>query len=108
MAHPLPGRGDKPKPIIVRFFNRNLKTLLFKHRKEYAVKDDQGGPRPRFKYPFHDDLTRDSFLKMKSLQNDPRINACWSTGGTLRYRLNDCNIIRKVPSVYMANDDILK
>jgi hypothetical protein len=23
MAHPLPGRGDRPKPIIVRFFNCN-------------------------------------------------------------------------------------
>jgi hypothetical protein len=108
MAHPLPGRGDKPKPIIVRFFNRNLKSLLFKHRKEYAAKDDQGGPRPRYKYHIHDDLTRDSFMKMKSLQNDPRVNACWSTGGTLPYRLHDCNIIRKVPSVYMSNDDILK
>jgi hypothetical protein len=108
MAHPLPGRGDKPKPIIVRFFNRNLKTLLFKHRKEYAAKVEQGGPRPRYQYPFHDDLTRDTFMKMKSLQSDPRVNSCWSTGGTLRYRLNDCNIIRRVQSIYASNDDILK
>jgi hypothetical protein len=108
MAHPLPGRGDKPKPIIVRFFNRNLKALLFRHRKEYAAKSEQSGQRTRFLYPFHDDLTRDSFAKMKQMQSDPRVNACWSTGGSLRYRLNDCNIIRRVPSVYMSNDDILK
>jgi hypothetical protein len=25
MAHPLPGRADKPKPVIVRFFNWNSK-----------------------------------------------------------------------------------
>jgi hypothetical protein len=68
MAHPLPGRGDKPKPIIVRFFNRNIKALLFKHRREFAAKTNADGDRPRYKFPFHDDLTRDTFLKMKAMQ----------------------------------------
>jgi hypothetical protein len=108
MAHPLPGRSDKPKPIIVRFFNRNLKAVLFKHRKEFASKTEQSGQRPRYLFPFHDDLTRDTFNKMKQLQSDPRVHSCWSTGGSLRYRLVDCNVIRRVSSVYLANDDILK
>jgi hypothetical protein len=103
MAHPLPGRSDRPKPIIVRFFNRNIKAVLFRHRKEFATKVDE-----RYKYPFHDDLTRDNFIKMKQLQADPRVHSCWSTGGSLRYRLNDSNVIKRVTSIYMSNDDILK
>jgi hypothetical protein len=106
MAHPLPGRGDRPKPIIVRFFNRNLKSVLFKHRKEFSVKMDQNSTRQ--KYPFNDDLTKDNFSKLKQLQDDPRVQACWSAGGSLRYRLVDCNVVRRVQSVYLSNDEILK
>jgi hypothetical protein len=107
MAHPLPGKSDRPKPIIVRFFNRNLKAVLFKHRKEFAA-TAKDGQRTRYLHPFHDDLTRDTFNKMKQLQGDQRVQSCWSTGGALRYKLVDCNIIRRVPSVYMSNEDILK
>jgi hypothetical protein len=107
MAHPLPGKSDRPKPIIVRFFNRNLKAVLFKHRKEFATTVKEG-QRTRYLHPFHDDLTRDTFVKMKQLQGDQRVHSCWSTGGALRYKLVDCSIIRRVPSVYMSNDDILK
>jgi hypothetical protein len=108
MAHPLPGRSDRPKPIIVRFFNRNIKAVLFRHRKEFAIKSEEKGPVPRYKYPFHDDLTRDNFNKMKQLQGDPRVHSCWSTGGSLRYRLTGSDVIKRVPSVYMSNDEILK
>jgi hypothetical protein len=106
MAHPLPGRGDKPKPIIVRFFNRNIKAVLFRHRKEFATKD--AGPRPKYRHPFFDDLTRDTFSKMKMLQDDPRVEACWSTGGTLRFKKVNSDVVKRVTSVYMSNDDILK
>jgi uncharacterized coiled-coil protein SlyX len=108
MAHPLPGRGDKPKPIIVRFFNRNIKALLFKHRKEFPTKTTADGARPKYSHPFHDDLTRDTFLKLKQMQADPRIQSCWSTGGSLRYKLVDSEIVKRVPSVYLSNDEILK
>jgi DNA-binding Lrp family transcriptional regulator len=107
MAHPLPGRGDKPKAIIVRFFNRNIKSLLFRHRKEFAVKTGDG-PRARYAFPFHDDLTKDSFVKMKQMQDNPRVQSCWSAGGSLRYKLVESDVIRRVPSVYMTNDEILK
>jgi hypothetical protein len=107
MAHPLPGKSDRPKPVIVRFFNRNLKAILFKHRKEFAASTDDG-QRARYRYPFHDDLTRDTFLKMKQLQADPRVDSCWSTGGALRYKLTGSTIIKRVHSVYMSNDDIIK
>jgi hypothetical protein len=107
MAHLLPGKSDRPKPIIVHFFNRNLKTVLFKHRKEFAATVKEG-QRTRYLHPFHDDLTRDTFVKMKQLQADQRVHSCWSTGGALRFKLVDGDIIKRVPSVYMSNDDILK
>jgi hypothetical protein len=113
MAHTLPGRGDKPKPLIVRFFNRNVKTLIFRHRKEFAPKAElpgsvSGAARVKYAYPFHDDLTRDTYAKMKALQADPRVHACWSTGGYLRYKLSESGDVRRVLSVYSSNDDILK
>jgi hypothetical protein len=106
MAHPLPGANNKPKPIIVRFFNRNIKALLFKFRREYATKTNDA--KPRYTFPFHDDLTRDTFIKLKQLQADPRVQSCWSTGGSLKFKLEGSNVIQRVSSVYLSNDDILK
>jgi hypothetical protein len=113
MAHTLPGRGDKPKPIIVRFFNRNVKTLLFRHRKDFAAKTEvpasgSGAARTRYTYPFHDDLTRDTYAKMKKLQADPRVHACWSSGGSLRFKLSETGDVKRVYSIYASNDDIIK
>jgi hypothetical protein len=110
MAHTLPGTSGRAKPIIVRFFNRNLKSLLFRHRKEYAPKVEMPGnnSKQRYLYPFQDDLTRDTYAKMKKLQSDPRVYACWSTSGTLRFKLAENGDIKKVPSVYLSNDDIVK
>jgi hypothetical protein len=108
MAHPLPAKGGAPKPIIVQFFNRNIKSLLFRHRKEYATKVEPAGPRPRYQFPFMDDLTKDNYVKMKQLQGDPRIHSCWASGGTLRYRLVDSDVIKRVQSVYLSVDEILK
>jgi hypothetical protein len=108
MAHPLPGNQTGTKPVIVRFFNRNIKSLLFRHRKEFAEKIEQAGLRPKYKYPFVDDLTRDNYAKMKQLQGDARVHSCWSAGGTLRYKLVGSDAIKRVQSVYMTNDEILK
>jgi hypothetical protein len=108
MAHPLPGKEGAPKPIIVRFFNRNIKSLLFRHSKEFATKVEPAGPRPRYRYPFMDDLTKDNYKKMKQLQSDPRIHSCWAAGRTLRYKLVDSDIVKRVQSVYLSVDEILK
>jgi hypothetical protein len=107
MAHPMPGRTDKPKAIIVRFFNRNIKALLFKFCKEFAPRTGDG-ERARYTYPFHDDLTKDSFTKLKALQSDTRVQSCWLAGGSLRYKLVNSDVIKRVPSVYLSNDEILK
>jgi hypothetical protein len=38
VAHILPGKGAK-KPIIVRFFSRYWRSLLFRFRKDYAPRE---------------------------------------------------------------------
>jgi hypothetical protein len=45
---------------------------------------------------------------MKMLQDDPRVEACWSTGGTLQFKKVNSDVVMRVTSVYMSNDDILK
>jgi FtsZ-binding cell division protein ZapB len=45
VAHILPGKAGSPKPIIMRFFNRNTKDLIFKLKKFYAprVNNERAG-----------------------------------------------------------------
>jgi hypothetical protein len=104
IARTLPGRSDRPKPIIERFFNRNLKSVLFRHRKEFAAKDmvtssGTGHLKQRYKFPFHNDLPKDSYAKLKLLQSDNRVMSCWSTGCVLRVKLADSSEIRLYLSV---------
>jgi hypothetical protein len=108
MAHPLPAKAGANKPIIVRFFNRNIKSLLFRHRKEFAKMIALADSKTKYMYPFVDDLTRDNYLKIKKLQADERVHSCWSSGGSLRYKLVNSDTIKRVQSIYMSNDDILK
>ena len=79
IAHVLPGKPDQPKPIIMRFYNRNLRNLIFRFKRDFAPRernmsgsgggrsggaarsgnDRSGTERPgRFKYPLYDDLTK--------------------------------------------------
>jgi hypothetical protein len=49
MAHILPGKAGEPKPVIIRFYNRNVKEIVFKTKKYYAPRAEGGrggGRRP--------------------------------------------------------------
>jgi hypothetical protein len=39
MAHVLPGKAGQPKPVIVRFYNRNMRDICFKLKKHYAPRE---------------------------------------------------------------------
>jgi hypothetical protein len=95
MAHLLPGKNDRPKPIIIRVFNRNLKAILFKHRNEFTptIKDGSG---TRYRYPFNNDLSCNTFLKMKQLQGDPCFYSCWFTGGASCHKAGCKALIRSL------------
>lgn len=139
-AHVLPGNNTKPgqcKPVIFRFFTRNMKTLCFRLKKEYAARSQassgtrreegavgggsgvgEGGRRSqerggylgkgKYSYPFYEDLTKANFALMRNIANDPRVQACWSNNSNILFKLQDSNIVEKVGSILEPLDSILK
>ena len=59
-------------------------------------------------YPLYDDLTRLNYMKMKAIGQDERVQACWSVGGQIRFRLVDSEIVKKVSSINEPLDKILR
>ena len=112
-AHILPARNDsQPKPIIARFYSRNLRSLMFQLKKEFATKIDSSAPTApnrsqRLKYPIYEDLTKINFQLLKSLADDARTGAVWSIGGVIKYKLVNGTEVKKVSSVFDTVDDIL-
>jgi dGTP triphosphohydrolase len=116
-AHILPSKKDGPKPIIARFYCREIRALIFKLRKEFAPKEEktpatrsQGNerPRPRYMHQIYDDLTRANFSKMRAISDDSRVDQCWAVNGQLRFKLVNSQEIRKVYSIFDSIEDIIK
>jgi hypothetical protein len=107
MAHPLRAKEGAVKPIIARFYARELRALVFRHKKAYAPKHADGPAKDRYKYLVFEDLTALSFAKMRALAADSRVAASWSSYGQIRYRLNDDPTIRRVGNVMDSVDKIL-
>jgi hypothetical protein len=137
VAHVLNGKPGEPKPVILRFFSRNIKDMIFKLKKFYAPRDsggrsggkdggrnstgggggtggeqeEAGGFEGRGKYlfPLYEDLTRATFKKMRAISDDNRVKACWSIKGQLKFvQHKSPNEIRKVVSIFDPLDTILK
>jgi hypothetical protein len=126
VAHVLPGKPGLPKPIIMRFFNRNLRSLVFQHKKAHAPREQHdsssGGARSRrggeqgegsssqgrFRYPLYEDLTQANLAKMRAIAQDSRVQACWTVSGQIRFKLKDSDQVKKVTSILMPLDDLLK
>ena len=67
-AHVLPAARDaKTKPIIARFFIRDIRGLVFRHKKDYAPREEAtSADRPgRYVYLFFEDLIKMNFTKMR-------------------------------------------
>jgi hypothetical protein len=107
MAHPLRAREGALKPIIARFHAREMRSLVFKHKKAYAPKQEKGPSKDRYKYLLFEDLTSLTFQKMQGLSSDSRVAASWSSYGQIRYRLVDDPTIRRVSNVMDSVDKIL-
>jgi hypothetical protein len=116
-AHILPTKKQGPKPIIARFYCREIRALVFKIRKEFAPKEtapatrSQGNderPKTRYLYQVYDDLTRANFHKMRAISNDDRVDQCWAVNGQLKLRLKDSQEIIRVNSIYDSLEDILR
>jgi hypothetical protein len=109
-AHILPAKKDNVNPIIVRFYTRNIRNMLFKLKREFAPKSTPNtrAEPGRYLYPFFEDLTRINFDKLRAISGHPDVQSCWSVGGVIRYKLKNSETIKKVKSVFSSVEDILK
>jgi hypothetical protein len=128
VAHILPAKKGTAKPIITRFYNRNLRAICLRLRKEFAPRMGGGGRgggtesgragagarvdgpdgRGKYLYPVYEDLTRANFAKMRELAQHEKIQSCWSINGQLRFKLNDSPTIHRVNSVFEPTEKILQ
>jgi hypothetical protein len=111
-AHVLPAPKGKTKPVIVRFRTRLHKGLMFQFKRDYAPRI-AGSPAgasstARYKFPYYEDLTHDTFSKMREIARSDKVSACWSVGGNLRYKLVGSTEFIRVKSVYDDINTILK
>ena len=112
-AHVLPGKMNT-KPIIARFFTRNIRSLIFRLKKEFAPKEqpatDESAKRgnPRQMYPIYDDLTKINFTKMRSLAADKRVLACWSVKGQIKFKCHGEDFTRNVPCAFTPTEELFK
>lgn len=112
VAHVLPGKAGSAKPIIMRFYNRNIRNLVFQYKRDFAPREAgrSGGSEKmgRYLYPLYDDLTKLNLAKMKAIGQDERVQACWTVNGQIRFKLHDSPTVRKVSSVFDSIDSIIK
>jgi hypothetical protein len=96
-ALPLAAKSGQAKPVIVRFRSRYERDMLFHFKKEFAPRAEgpSGAARgesrpPKFLFPFYEDLTGDTYKKMRELAQDDRVAGCWTVGGSILFkRTND-------------------
>ena len=108
-AHVLPAK-DGIKPIIARFFVREIRGLVFRHKKDFAPRAEAtSADRPgRYLFPFFEDLTKLTFTKMRAIADHPEVVACWSTGGQLRYKTKDSLLVKRVSNILDPVEKIVK
>ena len=119
-AHILPGLGGKPGSVIARFLNRDYRSLLFKHKREFqprspppsnssTASSSSSPPLGRYLYPIYEDLTKATFSKMRALAAHPSVLAAWTSNGVIRFRLeNDSSsTIHRVSNVYNSVEQII-
>lgn len=116
-AHILPVRGDKPASVIARFNNRDIRALVFKHRRDHQTREPvsassrlntRGPPRGRYLNPFYQDLSKPIFLKMRALSSHADVQSAWTTNGSIRYRLvSEPDNVKRVQNILDPVDKIL-
>jgi hypothetical protein len=118
-AHILPAKdSNRPKPIICRFYSRNMRAMIFRLKQEFAPANPNqptyataarpgAAPKKSFQYPIYEDLTKDTFHLLQALLNDERTGPVWTVSGNIRYKLAGDAAIKKVSSVYDSVEKIL-
>ena len=106
MAHILPARKEGNKPIILRFYSRYMRSLIFKHRKNFAPRDTRtpnsgtGTDKPpRMKYSFFEDLSRETYAKLSEIKGLPDVLSAWTVSGSIRFKTKNSDTVYKVKSL---------
>ena len=114
-AHVLPGAADKPRPVIARFYNRNIRAIVFRAKKEHAprlaperqaTRNTEARP-GKFAYPIYEDLTAIIYGKLKELSASEKTAVCWTINGLIRYKLVGDETVYRVKSVFDSVSSIL-
>ena len=116
-AHLLPAKPGTIPPMICRFYTRNIQSLIFKLKKDFAPREESAMPaqqdktdrfrQGKFHYPVYEDLTRVNFAKLRALAQHEKVHSCWTVNGSIRYKLKGEDTIRKVKSVSETVDKII-
>lgn len=116
-AHVLPSKNSRdgqplPKPIIARFYSRRLRGLIFKHKREFCLRNraavlDRPGALGKPLYAIFEDLTKINFNKMRALANHANVAAAWTVAGQIRFKLKDSEAVHRVKSVLDPVEKIL-
>jgi hypothetical protein len=110
IAHILPARGDAKKPVIARFFEREVRDIIFRNKKEFAPRGrpSNSGQPGRYLYSFFEDLTKTNFAKMRAIAAHESVAACWSSRGNLKFKLKDSESVMSVHNVFDSVENILR
>jgi hypothetical protein len=121
-AHILPCKPGNIPPIIARFYSRNIRSMVFRLKKEYAPRSPPepvngtrskttgagaGAGAGKLEYLLYEDLTRPTFSKMRGIAQHESVENCWSVSGHLRYKLKNDQNIYKVKSIFATVEQIL-
>ena len=114
-AHVLPGKDGEHKPIIARFYNREMRVLCFQHKKKSVPRVPAGASTSRrnqekegsYCFPFYEDLTKANFVAMRAISDHKDVQSCWSINGQLKFKLIGSTVVKKVKSIYDTVDNIV-
>ena len=115
MAHILPAKKDSNKPVIVRFYSRFMRSLVFRYRKNFAPREEKtAGPSggavkaPKMKYSFFEDLSKETYAKLTEIKREPEVQSAWTVSGSIRFKTKNSEQIYKVQSLSESFADIVE
>jgi hypothetical protein len=108
-------RGGKDKnckvlpPIIgVRFTNRFLRNTVMRLRREHMPSPTDAEKAAGIsRYYVNEDLTPATMRKVKELRESERVERVWTIDGRIRFTIVGSTTIFKLPSPFMAIDDVM-
>jgi hypothetical protein len=101
-----PGR-QAPPPIVIRLVSHNVKTALFRAKKDALPFPSEAEKATGLKrFLLAEDLTPATFTFLKELREDSRVERAWTVDGRIRYtRTGDKDsFVHRISSIYDSID----